>query len=97
MVGFGEKIAAEAYPPWEEQYLSYGQLKLQIDQILAVKPADGHGDSAGVYEARKHIFQVPPGRLSCQEGRTFCCMQPACAMLTAPAARLHRRRRRHSC
>ena len=66
MVGFGEKIAAEAYPPWEEQYLNYGQLKLQIDQILAVKPAEGDSGDASVYEARKHIFQVPPGRLSCQ-------------------------------
>lgn len=58
MVGFGEKIAAEAYQPWAESYLSYGQLKLQIEQILVVRRGADGGGSAGVYEARKHIFQV---------------------------------------
>ncbi len=35
MVGFGEKIAEQAYPPWAEQYIQYADLKKLIDQILS--------------------------------------------------------------
>lgn len=62
MVGFGEKIAAEAYPPWADSYLNYSQLKQLIDQILAVCTSIDSGaagsDGTRVHEARKNIFQV---------------------------------------